>query len=276
MIFVAGATGNVGRELVAILAAEGTPVRALVREGREDALPAGVEAVIGDLNRPETFVSALDGVGGAFLLSGYEHERDTLRALRDAGAERVVLLSSGSVPGGEADNAVTRYHAASEAAVEASRLAWTHLRPNSFMSNTLRLAPQLAAGDVVREPFGDLPIAVNDPFDIASVAATALRSGDHDRSALRLTGPRALLPADRVRILADVLGRDLRFEALSDDEAREEMSGSMPDEYVDAFMRFFAGGTLDETTVLPTIEQVLGRPARTFEQWARDHAAAFA
>ncbi len=105
-------------------------MRALVRAGREGGLPAGAEPVVGDLTDPAGFASALGGVDGAFLLSGYANEEATLRALRDAGARRVVLLSSGSVPG-EPGNAVTAYHAASEAAVEASGLAWTFLRPNA-------------------------------------------------------------------------------------------------------------------------------------------------
>jgi hypothetical protein len=75
-----------------------------------------------------------------------------------------------------------------------------------------------------------------------------------------------------VALVADVLGRQLRFEAQSDDEARAEMSGTMPPEYVDAFMRFFAEGALDESEVLPTVEGILGRPPRTFARWAKVHA----
>jgi uncharacterized protein YbjT (DUF2867 family) len=274
MIFVAGATGNIGSELVRVLAERGEPVRALVRAGREDALPAGAEPVTGDLTDPAGFEAALDGVDGAFLLSGYANEEATLRALRDHGASRVVLLSSSSVPG-EPDNAVTAYHAASEAAVAASGLAWTALRPSSFMANTLRWIPQLAQGDVVREPFADVPIAVIDPVDVAAVAAAALLGGAYDGRALRLTGPEALLPADRARILGAVLGRDLRLEPIPDDVARAEMAEQMPAAYVDAFFRFFVDGTVDETVVLPTVEEVLGRPPRTFEAWARDHAGRF-
>ncbi len=274
MIFVAGATGNVGSELVRVLVGRGEPVRALVRAGREDALPAGAEPVAGDLTDPAGFEAALDGVDGAFLLSGYANEEATLRALRDHGASRIVLLSSSSVPG-EPDNAVTAYHAASEAAVAASGLAWTALRPSSFMANTLRWIPQLAQGDVVREPFADVPIAVIDPADVAAVAAEALLGGAYDGRALRLTGPEALLPADRARILGAVLGRDLRLEPIPDDVARAEMAEQMPAAYVDAFFRFFVDGTVDETVVLPTVEEVLGRPPRTFEAWARDHAGRF-
>ncbi len=76
-------------------------------------------------------------------------------------------------------------------------------------------------------------------------------------------------------ILAGVLGRPLRFEGTPDDEARAEMSATMPADYVDAFFSFFADGTLDESPVLPTVRDVLGRPPRTFLEWALAHAAAF-
>ncbi len=84
-----------------------------------------------------------------------------------------------------------------------------------------------------------------------------------------------MLPADRVGVLAKVLGRELHFEAQSDAAARAEMSAAMPAAYVEAFFSFFADGKLDESTVLPTVQDVLGRPPGTFEQWAIAHAEAF-
>jgi uncharacterized protein YbjT (DUF2867 family) len=102
-----------------------------------------------------------------------------------------------------------------------------------------------------------------------------LTSDAHEGRAYRLSGPESLLPAERVAILAEVLERALRFEGQSDQEARAQMLGSMPPEYVDAMFRFFADGEVDESRVLPTVEAVTGRPPGTFEQWARSHAAAF-
>jgi uncharacterized protein YbjT (DUF2867 family) len=156
MYLVTGATGNAGGELVRALAAAGEPVRALVRDAGRANLPAGVDVVEGDLNRPESVASALGGVRGAFLLAGYDRMPDTLAELRRAGVERVVLLSASSVLSTDEDNAVSAYHRASEAAVRESGLAWTFLRPHTFMSNALRWIEQLRAGDVVREAFGDL------------------------------------------------------------------------------------------------------------------------
>jgi uncharacterized protein YbjT (DUF2867 family) len=273
---VTGATGNVGAELVRLLAAAGAPVRALIRdESRRAALPSGVEGAVGDLNRPETLGRALEGAGAVHLLSGYAGLPDALERMRAAGVERVTLQSSSAVPGGDTTNAVARYHIESEAAVRASGLAWTFLQPNSFMSNTFEWAGQLRQGDVVRAPFADVRIATIDPRDVAAVAATALTTGKHDGRSLRLSGPEPLRPADRLAILGHVLGRDLRFEAQPDDEARAQMSAAMPAEYVDAFFAFFVDGTLDEAAVLPTVEQVTGRPPRTFTAWAEEHASAF-
>ena len=274
MILVAGATGNAGGATVRAVLDAGAEVRALVRDPAAAQLPPGAEAVGGDLNRPDSLREAIAGVEAAFLLSGYDGLEETRAEMKRAGVKRVALLSSSSAPDGALSNAVARYHILSERAVRDSGLGWTFLRPNSFMSNTMRWAAQLRAGDTVRLPFADVAVATIDPDDLGAVAAAALTSGAHEGEALRLSGPESLRPADQVAVVAGVLGRQLRFEAMSDDEARAEMSEGMPPEYVDAFMSFFADGTLDESEVLPTVEQVLGRPPGNYERWVRANAAA--
>jgi uncharacterized protein YbjT (DUF2867 family) len=275
MILVTGATGNVGAELVRALLDAAERVRALVRDSDSMRFPEGVQTVVGDLNKPETLGPALAGVRRLFLLPGYRDMPGLLAAADRAAVGRVVLLSSGAAADGNRSNAISRYMIDSETAVRDSGLAWTILRASGFMSNVLRdWLPQLRAGDVIRAPFADVPIAVIDPLDIAAVAATALRDQGHEGEIYRLTGPQALLPADQVTVLAAVLARDLRFEAQTDSEARAEMSASMPSEYVDAFFTYFADGTYDDSRVLPTVKQLTGRPPRTFEQWATAHGEA--
>ena len=276
MILVTGATGNVGGELIRALVGAGEEVRALIRRDTDRTrLPAGVEGFVGDLDRPQTLRAALDGVRGVHLLSGYQDMPEVLAEIRRAEVEHVVLQSSSAAPDGDMSNAVARYHILSEAAVRDSGVPWTFLQPNSFMSNTLQRVSQLQAGDVVHAPFADVRVATIDPYDVAEVAAEALTSGGHEGHSYRLSGPESLLPADRVGVLAKVLGRDLRFEGQSDADARAEMSATMPGEYVDAFFSFFADGKLDESKVLPTVQEVTGRQPRTFEQWAVAHAGAF-
>src|SRR2546429_30998 len=134
---------------------------------------------------------------------------------------------------------------------------------------------QLAAGDLVRAPFAGVAVAMIDPYDIAAVAAAALTSDGHEGRVYTVSGPEPLRPADRARILSEVLGRDLRFEDQPDDEARAEMSAAMPAEYVDAFFDFYVTGTLDESQPRPDVRDVTGREPRTFRQWAQAHASAF-
>jgi uncharacterized protein YbjT (DUF2867 family) len=272
MILVTGATGNIGSATVAALRALGAGVRAVSRSERE--WPAGVEGFVGDLGEP-SIAAAANGVEAAFLLAGYGGEAALLAALRAAGARRVVLLSSSSAPSGAVHNAVARYHILSEQAVAASGLRWTYLRPNSFYANALSWVPQLRAGDVVRGQFGDVPIAAVDPADVGAVAALTLTSDDHAGRAYRLSGPAALRPAEQVAILGAVLGRDLRWDGWTDEQARAELEAQMPREYVDAFFEFFVGGIVDETTVQPTVPELLGRPARSFGDWATANADAF-
>jgi uncharacterized protein YbjT (DUF2867 family) len=273
MILVTGASGNAGGGVVNGLLELGADVSGLVRAGSEGELPDGVEAAAGDLNDPESL--PLEGVSAVFLLSGYAGIERSLALMGEAGVERVVLLSSSAAPTGNLDNAVARYHILSERAVSESGLPWTFLQPNSFMANAFRWLPQLENGDVIQGPFGDVAISTIHPDDLGAVAARALTSDEHEGKTYRLSGPEALRPAEQVVIMAKYTGRDLRFEPQSDEVARAEMEAQMPKEYVDAFFEFFSDGTVDETTVHPTVKQVTGRDPRGFEEWASEHADAF-
>jgi uncharacterized protein YbjT (DUF2867 family) len=227
------------------------------------------------LNRPETLEAALEGVRGAHLLAGYGGLPERLAQARRAGVERVVLQSSSAVPGGDMSNAVARYHIVSEAAVArvgrrldvpaAEQLHVGHAAVDSAAAGRGRCSGTVA----------DVRVATIDRYDVAAVSAQALISDGHAGRSYRLSGPESLLPADRVRVLGKVLGRELRFEGQSDAEARQEMRDSMPDAYVDAFFSFFSDGTLDESEVLDTVQQVTERKPRSFEQSTIAHAEAF-
>ena len=182
-----------------------------------------------------------------------------------------LLLTSRCVVGGNPENAVTRMWLESEAAVRASGLPWTILRPSGFQSNALRWLPQLLRGDVVRAPWPDVPIAAIDPADIAEVAAAVLTQPGHQGTALTLSGPQPLTPGDQVKTLAQVLRRPLRYQPLSDDQARAQMAADTPAELIDAFFRFFSAGEYNDSPVVDTVPRITGRPARTFGQWAKAH-----
>jgi len=272
MILVTGATGNVGRELIAQLRAANQAVRALVRA---PGAVGEVDTAVADLDQPASLEPALRGVRGVFLLGGHRDMPGVVAELGRAGVERVVLLSSRSVIGGDPDNAIVEMWLASEAAVRASGLAWTIVRPSGFHSNTLRWRSQLRAGDVVRVAFADVAIAAIDPYDIAAVAAAALTSDGHAARSHELSGPAPVTPADQLQVLAGVLARPLRLEPLHGDAARAELARTFPPRFVDAQLRFFAAGEFDDARVVATVAELTGRAPRTFAQWAAAHADEF-
>lgn len=275
MIVVAGASGNVGREVVAALRERGAPVRGLVRDPARASAPPGVELAAADLELPESLPPALDGAEAVFLLGGFSDMPGIVRRVDESGARRAVLLTSRCVIGGRPDNAVTAMWNDAEAAVAGSALEWTILRPSGFHSNALRWLPQLRHGNVVRAPWPDVPIAAIDPADIGAVAAVALTTPGHEGTALELSGPEPLTPADQVAVLAAALDRPLAYEPVDDETARAEMEADTPKPFVDAFFRFFSEGEYDDARVVDTVERVLGRPPRRFAEWAAAHAADF-
>jgi uncharacterized protein YbjT (DUF2867 family) len=275
MIVVTGATGNVGGEVVAALSARGQRVRAVVRDPQRASLPAGVEVVHGDLELPESLTSSLAGARAVFLLGGWGDMTGLMRRIADAGVQHVVLLSSRCVIRGKADNPITHMWLESEAAVRASGVEWTILRPSSFHANALRWLPQLLERDLVQAPWPQVAIASIDPADIAAVAAAALTEPGHEQTELALSGPEPVTPSQQVAILADVLKRPLRYEPLSDDAARTQMATDTPTPFIEAFFRFYSDGEFDDSIVLDTVERITRRPPRTFTDWAQAHAQAF-
>ncbi len=273
-IAVLGATGNVGREVVRLAASAGHDVRAVARTEPAE-LPDGAHFHAGDLNDASSLAPALDGADAFFTLAGYEGLAGTLALAREQGTARVVLLSSSAAPSGRMDNAMARYAIQSERSIKASGLAWTMLQPNAFMSNALRWLPQLRSGNVVREGFGDVPLAVIHPGDVAAVAFSALTQERHAGHSYRLSGPESLSTAERVHQLGAAIGRRLTFEALDDEAARATLLETMPEPYVDAQFQFYREGVIDESTVLPTFAEIMGAQPRDFGTWLATNTAKF-
>jgi uncharacterized protein YbjT (DUF2867 family) len=272
MILVTGATGNVGRNIVAQLVEAGEKVRASSRNPGDASFGEGVEAVRADLADPDTFPAALTGVDRAFVFPGTDLG-PFLAAAKKAGLKRVVLLSSASVLYDE-PNAIGLMHLEHERAVAESGLPWTYVRPGAFMANDLAWARGVKSG-VVRAPFGAAGSAPIDERDIAAVAVRALLDDGHEGKGYHLSGPESLTVADRVRILGEVLGRDVRFEEQSRAEARAEMVTYVPEEIVDGLLDVFESLVGKTGEVLPTVEQVTGRPAHTYADWVAYRAADF-
>jgi uncharacterized protein YbjT (DUF2867 family) len=195
---------------------------------------------------------------------------------------RVTVLSSGSVTAGYD----TDYQLVVEQAVEASGLAWTHLRPGEFAANRLALwGPSVRAERVVRWPFPDEAGVPVHEDDVAAVAVLALLEEGHAGRAYDLTGPARLSVREQVAAIAAAVGEEVRLEQVGREEAlallREQGGWAAINGPFLLGYEGFSPGTgypeIDpgEVRPLPTVERLTGRPARDFAHWARDHAGDF-
>ena len=277
MILVTGATGNVGRHVLQRLLDRGEKVRALVRTPETAGLPSAAEVVQGDLSPPETVAAALDGVRAVFLFAVPGSGPAFVEAAQEAGVERVVLLSSNAVDDDAAEqaNPIAAYHAEIERALRGSLLAWTLLRSGHMATNALPWAAQTKVGDVVRGPYAGATSAPVHEADIADVAVTALIADGHAGQTYELTGPASLTAAEQVALIGQAVGRPLTYDELPSQVAYEQMSKFIPPFIIDTLFQGWEESVGVPATVHPAVEKITGRPARTFTEWASDHAADF-
>jgi uncharacterized protein YbjT (DUF2867 family) len=279
MILVTGATGRVGRALVACLLDRGVPVRALSRDPAAANLTLGLEVVPGDLAEPGSLEPALGGVESVFLLWPFTTSTGA-SALAPGVIEalarhvrRIVYLSA-AVAADQPDSS----WAAVERLIEASSMEWTFLRPTGFAANTLMWADQIQAGNVVRWPYGAAMRSLIHERDIAAVAARALADGGHAGRTYVLTGPEALAQSELVRIIGEAVGREVRWEELPPPAARQRLLAALGDPaFVDRALSDWAAFLARPEPVTGTVETVTvtGARAHAFRDWALEHVADF-
>ena len=280
MILVTGATGTVGREVVSQLLAAGKKVRAMTRNLAKARLDSRVEAVKGDFNERDSLARAVEGVERIFSLTlGPQtgiHEKNLAQAAKQAGVRHIVKLSA---MGGDEQtrNAIRKWHDEGEQAIRETSIGLTVLLPGAFMSNALHWRESIRAQGKVFSNYGDGKLPPVHPRDIAAVATRALTSDGHEGKSYPLSGPEALSIAEQVEILSGAIGKPLEYIPINDEAARVGMAkAGMPSLLIDAlvpFAQFIRDGKA--ARVFQTIQEVTGRPAFTFSDWARENAAAF-
>jgi len=281
-ILVIGATGRAGRQVVAQLPAD-VGVRALVRNPEAAGLPPHVQVMRGDLTVPETIDECIKDVDAVFLV--WTAPPATIAPALErivSQARRIVFLSSPyktehpffQKP---QPNPLAPVHREIERLIEASGCQWTFLRPGMFSANALWWwAPQIRAGaDVVRWPYAECPTAPVDERDIAAVAVRSLLEDGHAGAEYLLTGPQSLTHAEQLSIIGDVIGRPLRMEDISPEEARREMLAVFPLFVLNMLLDAWDGGMGQPAFMTSTVAEITGTPARTFRDWVTDNAAQF-
>jgi uncharacterized protein YbjT (DUF2867 family) len=274
-IVVTGATGNVGRPLVTQLVDAGAKVRAVSRRPQSAGLPADVEVV-------ESASEAVAGASAVFLNS--RALGDGLAAVVDQarreGVSRLVALSAINADD-DFSRQPSRFRGDRNKEVEQlavdSGLQWVSLRPSAFVTNFAGMwSAQIRAGDIVRGPYGTASSALIVESDIAEVAARALLTDDLVGQKIPLTGPQSLTNIELVEIIGLVLGRPLQYQEVPDELVRQRFVGlGFPPEFGDAYIAMLAT-TIDEPAVgADGVQQILGRPAQSFEQWVVEHKSIF-
>lgn len=282
MILVTGATGKVGSEVVKQLAARGAPVRALVRspeKARAIAAP-GVEIARGDLGDPGSLGAAMEGVEALFLLTPpdprqVEWQHNAIEAAKRAGVRHVVKLSAI----GASEHApvqLGRWHWQTEEELKASGLGWTILQPGFFMQNFLGFAPTIQGQGAFYSNVNGR-VALVDARDIAAVAVAALTEDGHEGQTYVITGGEAISYPEAAEKLSAALGRGVNYVEIPDEAMRSALlQAGLPDWFADDLLALNAilnaGHAATPTDVVATVAKK--EPIR-FDQFARDHAAAF-
>jgi uncharacterized protein YbjT (DUF2867 family) len=272
-VLVTGATGVVGRAIVDRLRDTGVRTRVLVAPDDAGGMPDGVEVVPGDLPSIE---AALRGVEAMMLTPLGPPDRTVLERVGASGCGRIVVLSSASAPWERAQPRASRHFLAWEQAVEATGLEWTHIRPVGLMAETLEWADDIRREGVVRHGFPAARYPYVHERDVAAVAVASLLDRRHAGARYLITGPAAISVEDRVRDLAEAIGRPLRLEPLTEEQtiARWRAQGYDRDT-IEIELIVLRDNVTRPARPKRTVDRVLGRAALPFARWAAEHAADF-
>jgi uncharacterized protein YbjT (DUF2867 family) len=279
MILVTGATGTIGSSTVKALKAKGASFKVGARSP-EKLKGQGVEAVLFDWDKPETFGPALQGVDKVFLLTpSAEKQTDYAKALvqaaKKAGVKHIVKLS---VMGADAEPGIAlgRMHRDAEKAIKDSGIAWTMLRPTFFMENFVNYYGADPKKDAqIYLAHGEGKAVWVDGRDIGEVAAAVLTGKGHEGKVYELTGPEALGSGEVAAILSEAFGHKYNYVAVPEEAARKAMKDMgapqwMIDGYAELDLLIRNGWSATPAT---GVKDVLGRPPRSFKEYAKDYAA---
>jgi len=271
---IMGATGEVGRRVLATMAAAGLPVRGASRR------PRGQGMVALDLLDPATHRAAFEGASAAMLVSrpgdeeAHVHAEPLVRAMVDAGVRRVAVLSALGA-GRREDFSLRKV----ERLVEASGAAWTHVRPGFFMQMLARppLADEIAVDGTLSLPLADARVAYVDVEDVAAVLVRALTDPSLAGRAIDVNGPEALDHHEVAAAVARAAGREVRYVPLDDAQARLLLERrGLPSAHAERVLRFYALAR-EGWCATPDAEvaEMLGRPLGTFARFAARRATAW-
>jgi uncharacterized protein YbjT (DUF2867 family) len=275
-ILIAGATGNIGGEVVNRLLEKKLPLRAFVRDcNKASKLEAqGIELAQGDFSQPDTLDAALQGIEKAFLVMPndpyqVELESNFIDAAKKAGVRHIVKLSV--MGAGELPSTFQKWHHQIEQHLEQSGMKWTHLRPNMLMQNMRWFAQTIAQAGSIYNCVGDTPISFVDARDVAAVAAICLTESGHTNQSYVLTGSEAMTFDEIADLFSTGLDRSIAYVDVPPADLKAAgLTGGEPEWYLDAELELFACWKQGAgTAVTDCIQQIAHKPATTYAEFAQ-------
>ena len=282
MILITGASGTVGKAVLAKVARSGEKHRAMYRSKEEAAkAPAGTEAIVADFSDKASLVAALRGVESVYLVCSpipglVQLEGNAIEASEAVGVRRIVLNSA--LGAGDYGKSFPSWHRKVEDKLKATKMAHCIIRPNSFLQNVLTYyAPGIRAQGAFYGAMRNARTSYLDVRDIATVAAKALRCGEHEGKTYELNGPEALTCANVAEKISKHAGIAARYVDIPVEALRKAMLDQrMPEWQVTALLELQEyytsgkGGTLDGV-----LEGLLGRPSITMDQFLEEYSSEF-
>jgi uncharacterized protein YbjT (DUF2867 family) len=279
-VLVTGATGNTGTGLVAALLRAGVGVTVFVRNATkaEPMKAGGAEVVVGDLDNPEAIVPAIDGIDKIYLLTWngptqIQHAENVIKAARSIGNIHLVRHSMWG-PGG---SRIIKQGDQIEQAIKSSGLPWTLLKPTFFMQNTMMAAQTISSQGVIYWDMKDGRLGMIDVRDIVDAALAVLTGAGHEGKSYILTGPAAISFHDVARTFTDILGKKVMYVSVPGEAALKSMTDmGMPEWIARGYIELSEGFSNNfADSVTSDVATLTGHPARSFEQFVRDHAQVF-
>ncbi|EYF03328.1 SDR family oxidoreductase [Chondromyces apiculatus] len=284
-VLVTGATGTIGTQVVKSLKGKDVTLRIGLRDpSKGDAFRAdGAEVVAYDYDRPETLEAAFAGVDRVFLMTPFVESALPLvqRAVAAAKAAHVKFILRLSAFGADphATRALMLDHGQCDSAIKDSGIPWAIVQPQVFQDNTLtsRL-PTIKSQNAFYGASKGGRLAVVSSADVGAVAAEILSNPDpHRGQVYMLTGPEALTNTEAAEKLSQVTGRTISYIDLAPEAYHGALTGAgLPPWAADAIVGLdLATARSEASAVTPTVQEILGRPAETFDAFLTRHREQF-
>ena len=282
IITVFGATGKVGKEMLQFFSQSGNYCRAVTRDLKKVNAHSFVTWIEGNLADKNSLYNSIAGSTRLFLATSFsekmaELQGNAIEVAKQTGVEHIVKLSTKGVSE-KSDFLIQKLHYQIEQQLKGSGINWTILQPSAFMQNWIGdFSETIRKEKKIYDAIGDAKISYVDARDIAEVAVSILLNpASHRNKNYLLTGEEAVSYYDVAEAISQAVHEPVTYVAESPEEARKRLEARGLPEWAIKLFLVMAKVQQSESPVLSkSVQEILGKPARSVSYFAKDYAAAF-